>query len=120
MACFGGCIGGGGQPVPTDSKIRRKRAQSLYKIDAAKGGRKEKRRSAIMERPEKPYCPRITVPAPSWVRLFKRPSIFPRCRGVEGLVTGPPGPDYVTWPYGDEMPKVADRLESDSVAMQHT
>ncbi|MBU4482114.1 iron hydrogenase small subunit, partial [Patescibacteria group bacterium] len=32
MACPGGCIGGGGQPVPTDSKIRKKRAQALYEI----------------------------------------------------------------------------------------
>jgi len=36
MACPGGCIGGGGQPVPTDSKIRKKRAESLYKIDDKK------------------------------------------------------------------------------------
>lgn len=34
MACFGGCIGGGGQPVPTNSEIRRKRAASLYSIDS--------------------------------------------------------------------------------------
>ena len=36
MACYGGCIGGGGQPLPADAKIRRKRAESLYKIDAKK------------------------------------------------------------------------------------
>ena len=34
MACFGGCIGGGGQPVPTDGKIRTERAKGLYKIDS--------------------------------------------------------------------------------------
>ncbi len=33
MACFGGCIGGGGQPIPTNSEIRKLRAQSLYKLD---------------------------------------------------------------------------------------
>ncbi len=33
MACFGGCIGGGGQPVPVDKEIRQKRADGLYKID---------------------------------------------------------------------------------------
>jgi iron-only hydrogenase group A len=33
MACLGGCIGGGGQPVPTDASIREERARSLYKID---------------------------------------------------------------------------------------
>ncbi|MFH1423572.1 MAG: [FeFe] hydrogenase, group A [Candidatus Nealsonbacteria bacterium] len=36
MACPGGCIGGGGQPVPTDGEIRSKRASSLYEIDAKK------------------------------------------------------------------------------------
>lgn len=36
MACFGGCIGGGGQPVPTDAKIRKERASSLYQIDVRK------------------------------------------------------------------------------------
>jgi len=34
MACPGGCIGGGGQPVPQDGKIRQKRAESLYNIDS--------------------------------------------------------------------------------------
>jgi iron-only hydrogenase group A len=36
MACFGGCIGGGGQPVPTSNEIRKKRAKTLYKIDDEK------------------------------------------------------------------------------------
>jgi iron-only hydrogenase group A len=36
MACFGGCIGGGGQPLPTDAKIREARARSLYQIDSQK------------------------------------------------------------------------------------
>ena len=36
MACPCGCIGGGGQPVPTNSKIRKKRADGLYKIDKNK------------------------------------------------------------------------------------
>lgn len=36
MACFGGCIGGGGQPVPADAKIRGQRAAPLYQIDAEK------------------------------------------------------------------------------------
>ncbi|MDQ5970879.1 MAG: NADP-reducing hydrogenase subunit HndD [Patescibacteria group bacterium] len=35
MACPGGCIGGGGQPVPTNQKIREKRAKSLFNIDIA-------------------------------------------------------------------------------------
>lgn len=33
MACPGGCIGGGGQIIPTNKEIVKKRAASLYKID---------------------------------------------------------------------------------------
>jgi NADP-reducing hydrogenase subunit HndD len=36
MACPGGCIGGGGQPVPTNKEIRQKRAAGLYAIDTDK------------------------------------------------------------------------------------
>ncbi len=36
MACPGGCIGGGGQPMPTNGKIREERAKALYRIDAKK------------------------------------------------------------------------------------
>lgn len=40
MACPGGCVGGGGQPVPTDDFIRSKRAEGLYAIDKSKKIRK--------------------------------------------------------------------------------
>ncbi len=30
MACPGGCIGGGGQPIPTNEKIRSQRAKAIY------------------------------------------------------------------------------------------
>ncbi|MDD3032748.1 MAG: [FeFe] hydrogenase, group A [Candidatus Pacebacteria bacterium] len=33
MSCPHGCVGGGGQPVPTSKEIRRKRAAGLYEID---------------------------------------------------------------------------------------
>ncbi|MCK5044372.1 [FeFe] hydrogenase, group A [Candidatus Parcubacteria bacterium] len=36
MACPGGCIGGGGQPMLADEEIRKKRAASLFKIDSRK------------------------------------------------------------------------------------
>ncbi len=36
MACPGGCVGGGGQPVPVDSEIRARRAKGLYKVDQRK------------------------------------------------------------------------------------
>jgi NADP-reducing hydrogenase subunit HndD len=30
MACPGGCLGGGGQPIPTSEEIRKKRAKAIY------------------------------------------------------------------------------------------
>ena len=33
MACPGGCLGGGGQPIPTSLEIRKKRAQAIYRED---------------------------------------------------------------------------------------
>ncbi|TFG35355.1 MAG: hypothetical protein E4H47_01640, partial [Parcubacteria group bacterium] len=36
MACPGGCIGGGGQPLPSTPEIRKQRAEALYQIDAKK------------------------------------------------------------------------------------
>jgi iron-only hydrogenase group A len=35
MACPGGCLGGGGQPIPTSPDIRQKRSQSIYAEDSA-------------------------------------------------------------------------------------
>jgi len=34
MACPGGCLGGGGQPIPTNPEIRKKRAEAIYAEDA--------------------------------------------------------------------------------------
>lgn len=33
MACPGGCLGGGGQPIPTTPEIRKKRAEAIYAED---------------------------------------------------------------------------------------
>ncbi len=33
MGCPGGCIGGGGQPIPTSPEIRKKRADAIYEED---------------------------------------------------------------------------------------
>lgn len=33
MACPGGCLGGGGQPIPTTPEIRQKRAEAIYSED---------------------------------------------------------------------------------------
>ncbi|MBN2754757.1 MAG: iron hydrogenase small subunit [Candidatus Goldbacteria bacterium] len=40
MTCPGGCLGGGGQPIPTTWAIRQKRADSIYSEDRKKGLRK--------------------------------------------------------------------------------
>jgi NADH-quinone oxidoreductase subunit G/[NiFe] hydrogenase diaphorase moiety small subunit len=37
MACPGGCLGGGGQPIPTSPEIRAARARAIYAEDAAYG-----------------------------------------------------------------------------------
>ena len=36
MTCPGGCLGGGGQPIPTNFAVRKKRAESIYTEDALK------------------------------------------------------------------------------------
>jgi iron-only hydrogenase group A len=40
MACPGGCIGGGGQPIPTNMQIRQKRMKAIYSEDESKMLRK--------------------------------------------------------------------------------
>jgi iron only hydrogenase large subunit-like protein len=49
MACFGGCIGGGGQPVPVNTEIRRKRADALYRIDTGKKVRSAHENPEVIE-----------------------------------------------------------------------
>ncbi|MEI7606816.1 MAG: [FeFe] hydrogenase, group A, partial [Rhodospirillaceae bacterium] len=40
MACPGGCLGGGGQPIPTSPEIRAKRARAIYDEDSSYAVRK--------------------------------------------------------------------------------
>jgi len=40
MACPGGCIGGGGQPIPTNEKIRKQRVAAIYEEDMSMTVRK--------------------------------------------------------------------------------
>jgi [NiFe] hydrogenase diaphorase moiety small subunit len=52
MACPGGCLGGGGQPVPTSAAIRAARARAIYAEDARYGqtgrARKSHRNPAVL------------------------------------------------------------------------
>lgn len=45
MACPGGCLGGGGQPIPTTPRIRAARARAIYSEDAAYGEAGKARKS---------------------------------------------------------------------------
>lgn len=40
MACPGGCLGGGGQPIPTNEETRTRRMKAIYEIDKGKKMRK--------------------------------------------------------------------------------
>jgi NADH-quinone oxidoreductase subunit G/[NiFe] hydrogenase diaphorase moiety small subunit len=45
MACPGGCLGGGGQPIPTNAEIRAKRAEAIYAEDSRYGDQGRARKS---------------------------------------------------------------------------
>ena len=47
MACPGGCIGGGGQPIPTNTEIRQKRIEGIYAGDRDMPIRKSHENPAI-------------------------------------------------------------------------
>lgn len=49
MACPGGCIGGGGQPIPTNEEIRKARAKAIYDEDASCEVRKSHENPAIVK-----------------------------------------------------------------------
>lgn len=49
MACVGGCIGGGGQPIGATKKIKEKRIKEIYQIDEDKTIRKSYENPGIIE-----------------------------------------------------------------------
>ncbi len=49
MGCPGGCIGGGGQPIPTSPEIRRKRTEAIYAEDMGKSLRKSHENPEVTE-----------------------------------------------------------------------
>ncbi len=49
MACPGGCLGGGGQPIPTNAKIRDKRARAIYDEDMGMPMRKSHENPEIVQ-----------------------------------------------------------------------
>ncbi|HBN07395.1 MAG TPA: ferredoxin [Cyanobacteria bacterium UBA8530] len=49
MACPGGCVGGGGQPLPTTEDIRKRRIEAIYAEDRSKPVRLSHRNPAVQE-----------------------------------------------------------------------
>ena len=49
MACPGGCLGGGGMPIPTSPEIRKARAKAIYDEDANYEIRKSHENPAVLE-----------------------------------------------------------------------
>ena len=49
MACPGGCLGGGGQPIPTTPEIRKKRAEAIYREDEGMSIRKSHENPEIQQ-----------------------------------------------------------------------
>jgi len=47
MCCPGGCIGGGGQPIPTNAEVRTKRMAGIYEGDSAMKVRKSHENPAV-------------------------------------------------------------------------
>jgi NADH-quinone oxidoreductase subunit G/[NiFe] hydrogenase diaphorase moiety small subunit len=48
MGCPGGCLGGGGQPIPTSPEIRQARAKAIYAEDAGSAVRKSHENPAVL------------------------------------------------------------------------
>jgi iron-only hydrogenase group A len=49
MACYGGCIGGGGQPPPHSKEVLKKRVQALIRVDEDKKFRKSHKNPAVLK-----------------------------------------------------------------------
>ena len=49
MACYGGCVGGGGQPPPHRKEILEKRAKALIREDASKNLRKSHKNPDVLK-----------------------------------------------------------------------
>ncbi len=49
MACPGGCLGGGGQPIPTNAAIRQQRSDAIYREDTGKPIRKSHENPEIIK-----------------------------------------------------------------------
>jgi len=72
MACPGGCIGGGGQPLPTNFEIRKKRGRSLYKIDSRSKIRLPDENPVVKEVYEKFFTSKEKVKSICYTKFFPK------------------------------------------------
>ncbi|MEH6454349.1 MAG: [FeFe] hydrogenase, group A, partial [Psychromonas sp.] len=49
MSCSGGCVGGGGQPIPSTKALIKARAKDLYSLDSQKKVRKAHQNPVVLE-----------------------------------------------------------------------
>lgn len=49
MACPGGCLGGGGQPIPTNPEIRKRRTEAIYAEDESMAIRKSHENPEVLK-----------------------------------------------------------------------
>ena len=49
MSCTGGCVGGGGQPIPSTNAMIKERAKALYRIDTQQKVRKAHHNAVVQE-----------------------------------------------------------------------
>ena len=61
MGCPGGCVGGGGQPIPTTAEIRKKRTDAIYREDEGMEIRKSHENPYIINFECTVICPTIAI-----------------------------------------------------------
>jgi NADH-quinone oxidoreductase subunit G/NADP-reducing hydrogenase subunit HndD len=72
MACRGGCIGGGGQPVPVNDEIRQKRAGALYDADSESKLRKAHKNPELLTVYEECLTSKKMIQKISYTRFRKK------------------------------------------------
>jgi len=77
MACPGGCLGGGGQPVPVNNEIRQKRMEAIYKRDKSMPVRKCHENPMIKEL----YRKFLGVPGGKKAKEYLHTKYFNRSKG---------------------------------------
>ncbi len=89
MACFGGCIGGGGQPKSTDPDVLKKRADAIYSVDESKTLRKSHENPAIKQLYEEFYGEPLSELSKKLLHTYytsRKASIVERKKELSGAI----------------------------------